>query len=203
MMKQWLMGAMVLAVSACGATLPQPEDVKVSAPSGMNLPVKGRAMVMLAEADLNRTFSYSLNRIGSEQTQIPEGKAMDRALHGVMGRAFSSVTTNDPALRPHVIARASGKAIWNRIDGTYRVHCEIMAYEGDGIPIGRFANAFSAKPLDTFESALAPLYTQCFKQPVEEMMASPALARMSAAGFPEPNQAASTAYLQAQGFAVR
>jgi hypothetical protein len=202
-MRRSMAGMMVLALAACGAGVPRPEEITVAAPAGMTLPVQGRAMVMMAESDLSRTFSYSLNRVSAEQTKIPEGQAMDLAARTVLGRAFATVATNSPALRPHVLARTTGKAVWNRADGSYRVSCEVSAFESDGMPIGRYSNAFNATPITGFETALPALYSQCFKGPVEELMRSSTISRLNAAGFPEPDAVKTAGYLRSQGYVVK
>jgi hypothetical protein len=195
--------ALALGLAGCGATLPTPAEVPLAAPPGLTLPVKGRAMLYVAESDLKRKFGYDLNRISREETDIKDGQLLQSAGRELLSKAFATVTSNQPLPRPHVMVRVTGAANWNRVDGSYKVTCGVNALESDGIPIGSWLNVFKATPIHTFESALPRLYAQCLRQPMEDMMRSPVIAEMARTGFPEPDPVKVDPYLRSQGFIIR
>lgn len=202
-MKPWMMvAALGIVLSGC-AQPPRPEQVTLAAPPGLTLPTSGRAMVYIAQSDLDRKFSYDLNRVSKEETDIPEGQALASASRAVLGKAFAQVATNDPRIQPDVIARVGGTAVYDRIGGTFKVKCEVDSYRADGDPIGHFFNVYKSAPVLSFGESLPRLYAQCLKPAVEEMMRSPSMLAMVRAGFPRPDPAAADAYLRSQGFTVQ
>ncbi|MDA8230675.1 MAG: hypothetical protein M0006_04995 [Magnetospirillum sp.] len=201
-MARWIVAVAVgVALSAC-AQIPRPEDVALTSPPGMALPVKGRLMVYISDQDLARKFSYNINPISKEETGISDGQALDRAARGVLGKAFAVVATNDPGIRPDVVARITGKAVWDRDDGSFKVTCELDAHRADGDAIGYFFSVIKSAPVMSFAEALPRVYAQCLKPPTEELMRSPAMAAMVRAGFPPLDPAAVRSYLRSQGFAM-
>jgi len=203
-MRHWMIGAaLAVMLAGCGATLPKSAEVPLATPPGLALPLKGRALLYVADVDLKRKFAYDLNRISREETDIPDGVLLQGAARDLLSKGFATVTSNEPLPLPHVVVRVGGVAAWNRVEGSYRVTCSVDAYESDGIPIGSFLNLFKSTPLHGFEEALPRLYAQCLRQPMEDMLRSPAIAALAKAGFPEPNPVKTDAYLRSQGFVIR
>lgn len=202
-MRRWIVAVLGVMLSGCLPSLPPAEQVKVAAPSGMTLPLPGRVLVFIAQADLDRLFSYDLNRQSAQKTDVREGAALDAAARTVLGKAFAVAETNRADIRPHVVARVTGKAVWNRVDNTFRVVCELDATDADGMPIGHFPNVYKSPSLIGFEANLPLVYAQCLRPAVEQLLASPDVVALARAGFPEPDPVKSAIYLRSQGFVVR
>jgi hypothetical protein len=194
------MTAMGLAalVAACG-TLPPPQAVPVTPPPGLSLPVPGTALILISDQDMDRLFSYDLNRITREKTDYKEGEAMALAARDVMAHAFAQVAVNDPDFRPNVIARIGGQADWSQGAATFTVSCHLDATDATGIPIGHFYNTYHSPALASMTASLPRVYAQCLRGPVQDLMASAPVEAQARAGFPAANPVAVDAYLRSQG----
>ena len=201
-MTRWMMAATLgLALAGC-ANLPQPESFTPTAPAGAALPLKARALVVIATDDLGRKLSYDGNHQNVDTTDIGDGLALERAARALASKAFATVATNKPAIRPQLLLRVTGKAVWNYRDSSFKVTCEIFATDGVGTPIGHFPGAYRSPPVIDMESSLTPIYGQCLRNPLNELLRAQGLADMIRTGFPEPDVAATNAYLRSQGFVI-
>ena len=198
------MVVMVVAalLAGCGGGPPKPETLTLAAPDGARLPLPARAMVFVAQSDLERTLTYDINQVSQQTTDIRDGEAMEQAARALVSKAFATTATNQPTLRPHVVLRVTGKAVWNYRASEFKVTCEISATDGIGALIGRFPGAYRSEPVLSLESSLAPVYAQCLREPLEHLLRTPEIAEMSRAGFPDPDLAATNAYLRSQGFVI-
>jgi len=201
-MTRWMMVA-ALVTALCGCTsVPAPENIAPAAPSGMALPLKARAMVVIAPDDLSRKLSYDANHKDVDTTDIPDGLALERAARALAANAFATVATNQPAIHPHLLLRVTGKAVWNYRDSSFKVSCEIFATDSIGAPIGHFHGGYHSPPMLDLAASLAPIYGQCLRNPLDELLRAPGLAELARAGFPEPNPAVTNAYLRSQGYVI-
>jgi len=201
-MRARIAGVMVAAamMAGCGPQLPPLETVGFTTPvAGQTPPLPARVMVYVGQDDLDRPLKIQATNLHSEDSpDIKEGAALARAATVLLGRAFSRVALDDPALRPHLVARPYGKAVWYKIDGQLRIGCGLDVYTADGFPLGNFVGRLSLST-NNYQSDLLPAYGQCLKRPVEQLLASPALARLAAAGFRDPLPAAVDAWMQTLG----
>jgi hypothetical protein len=201
-MRRWVKAAaLILALGGCTGGLPEPREIPLAAPTA--LPAKARVLIHIAQSDLERKFSYQLNSISRQETDIDEGAALQQAAVGLLGRAFAATAVNQVTPRPDVVVRVSGTEVYARVDGTFRVSCGIDAARADGIPLGHFYSAYKSPAAMSLEAALPRVYAQCLKGPVEDLLRSPEFAQLAAAGFPAPDPAVSDGYLRSQGFVVR
>ncbi len=194
-----------LLLTGClvGADLPQPDQLTVTAPPGASLPLRGRVLLVVTQSDKDRLLSYEINRVSREETKIHEGEAMERAALALFGKAFAHGAANRPDIRPHIIARISGKATWNRMDSTYKIMCAIDANTSEGYPIGSFIKSYQSPSVLNLDSSLSPAYGQCLKLALDDMLQAPGLTQMIQAGFPEPDPEKTAGYLRSQGFVIR
>lgn len=202
-MARWMLAAaFVLGLAGCGASLPKPDEIAPTAPAGLALPLKARVMLFVAQADLERKLAYDVNLVSVEVTDIKEGEALAQAAQALLAKAFATVATNQPSIRPQVVARVTGKAVWDRKESTFRINCEIFATDAGGGLIGRYFDIYRSPSVLSLESSLAPAFGQCLKRPLDEFLRSPGLAELARAGFPEPVPAVGNAYLRSQGFVI-
>jgi hypothetical protein len=179
----------VLALSACGSSLPPAADLTLEPVPGVALPFRARAMIFVAQGDLERPLVIGLTRYQTEQTAIHDGAALAEAGRVLLAKGIGQVAVNDPSIRPQIVVRLSGKAAWSRTDNMLRLGCTFDAFTADGIPLGSFVNRFESKEPD-YAGALEPGYARCLKRPTELFLASPGLARLAGAGFRDPPAAA-------------
>jgi len=201
-MMRWMSAAVLgLALAGC-ASLPQPENATPTAPAGATLPLKARALVVIAPDELGRKLSYDGNHKELDTTDIGDGLALERAARALASKAFATVATNQPSLRPQLVLRVTGKAVWNYRDSSFKVSCEIFATDGIGAPIGHFPGGYRSPPVIDMEASLTPIYGQCLRNPLDELLRAPGLAELLRAGFPDSDVAATNAYLRSQGFVI-
>ncbi|MFD2234908.1 hypothetical protein [Phaeospirillum tilakii] len=195
-------GAMVALglLAGCGSQLPPPESVAFTSPvAGRTPPLPARVMVYAGQDDLARPLKIQVTSLHSEENpEVKDGLALARAATTVLGRAFARVALDDAALRPQIVVRPYGKALWFKLDGQLRIGCGLDAYTADGFPLGNFAGRFSVST-GNYQDDLLPAYAQCLKRPVESLLASPALARLAAAGFADPPAGPVEAWMRTLG----
>lgn len=190
------LGAALL--SGCIAQLPPADSVQLAPVPGVALPYKARVMVFAGETDLARNLTIQISRFQSEETKIREGLALARATRAVLAKGFEQVEINDPSIRPQIVVKLVGKAAWGRQDARLKVGCGVDAWTADGVPLGSFVARFDAKDSD-YRSDLEPAFGQCLVKPVEELLNSPALARLAGAGFRDPPGPATAAWMRTLG----
>lgn len=201
-MRRWgIAAALTVALGGCGPSLPDPGAIHLSAP--LALPQRARVMIDIAPPDLDRKFSYKLNTVSRQTTDIGDGAAMAQAASGLLGHAFAATSVNQASPSPEVVARITGTAVFDRVGGTFRVECGLDAARADGIPFGHFYNVYKSPPVLSLEDNLPRVYAQCLKGPVEDMLRSPEFTTFAAAGFPALDPATVAGYLRSQGYAVR
>ena len=194
----WILAAVLLA--GCAGN----PDLTVIAPKGMSLPSAGRALLVVPAADLERAFTYDLNLVTKETTDISEGKALADSALMVLSKVFRQVEANKPDVHPHFVVRVQGTAKWDRNGGRYHMTCRFDLYNGTGDPIGIFAASLVPSPrLGDFKDTLPQAYADCLKVAADKFVASPEFKEIYDAGFPEPNVVAQRSYLRAIGFSVR
>jgi len=195
-------GIMMLAalLAGCGASLPPPETVRFGHKvAGQTLPLPARVMLYVGQEDLDRPLKMQVTTLHSEESpDVKEGAALARAATGVLSAAFARVALNDSSVRPQIVIRPSGKAVWYKLDGELRLGCGLDAYTADGFPLGTFVGRFRTSTND-YRSDLLPAYGQCLKQATERLLESPALARLAAAGFRDPPSASVEAWMRTLG----
>jgi hypothetical protein len=185
-------------LSGCG-TLPAPDSVTLAPPPGLSLPLKARTMIYMSETDLGRNLVVHVNARQTEETKVREGEANARAAKVVLRKAFQTVETNDPAVRPQLVVKLSGKASWAPMDGKLKVTCMLDAYTADGIPIGSFPARFDSPNGVDYATSLEGGYGQCVRNAAGDLLRAPALARFAAAGFPDPDPSAVAAWFRSLG----
>ncbi len=199
-MRRWWVIVAALALGGC-SSLPDPGKVALSAP--MPLPARARVLIDISQSDLDRKFSYDLNTVTRQQTDIKEGAALEQAAAGLLGQAFLATGLNQAAPRPDVVAHISGTEEFDHVADTFHVKCGIDAARADGIPLGHFYGAYKSPPVLSIEASLPRVYALCLKGPVEAMLRSAEWTRFAAAGFPPLDTAAVDGYLRSQGYVIR
>lgn len=185
-------------LSGCIAQLPPADSVQLAPVPGVALPFKARVMVFAGEADLARNLTIQISRFQSEETKVREGLALARATRAVLAKGFEQVEINDPSIRPQIVVKLIGKAAWSRQDAKMKLGCGIDVWTADGVPLGSFVARFDAKDSD-YRSDLEPAFGQCLIKPVEELLNSPTLARLAGAGFRDPPEPATSAWMRTLG----
>ncbi|WP_239988717.1 substrate-binding domain-containing protein [Paramagnetospirillum kuznetsovii] len=187
------------ALSGCLSNLPAPDSIQLAPVPGVALPFKARVMVFVGETDIARKLTIALTRYQSEETNIREGLALAKAAKLVLAKGFETVEVNDPSIRPQIVVKLTGsKASWSRLDGKMKTGCAVDAWTSDGIPLGNFVARYDADRTD-YTSELEAAFAQCLKKPVEELLNSPALARLAGTGFRAPSVAAYDAWMRSLG----
>jgi len=187
-----------LLLSGCGPALPPPEAVQLAPVPGVSPPLAARVMVFAGQGDLDRKLTVQATRLQTEEATVKDGTALAQAARAVLSKAFTRVEINDASIRPQIVVRLYGQGLWSKPNSRLQVGCGIDAFTADGFPIGNFGGRHDMHTGD-YESTLAPSYAQCLKGPVEQLLASPALARLAAAGFRDPPAVAVDQWMQSLG----
>lgn len=200
-MRRWVVGvAAALGLGGCTTSLPEPAQIPLAAPTA--LPMKAQVLLHVSQGDLERAFSYKLNSVSRQETDIHDGQIMAQAAHDMLAHAFAGVAVNQPYPLPDLVVTVSGTALFDRTSGSFRVTCALDANRADGMPVAHGYNVYSSPTALGFETSMRRFYGQCLKGPIEELLRSPALARLAAAGLPAADQAAAEGYLRIQGFPI-
>ena len=190
---------MASLLAGCALRLPPPESLDLAPVPGVALPFKARVMVFAGENDLDRNLVIQSSRYQTEETKVKDGRAVVSAATILLSKGFQQVAVNDPAIRPHLILKVTGKAQWARLDGKMKVGCTIDAWPADGISLGHFGNRYDSPGATDYTAELEAGYGQCFKLAVDGLLASPNLARVAGSGFRDPPPAAVDAYVRTLG----
>jgi len=190
--------ALSVLLSGCGLSLPAPEAVRLDPVPGVSPPLPARVMVYAGQGDLDRKLVLQVTRLQSEDSNVKDGTALAQAARAVLSQAFARVEINDVAIRPQIVVRLYGQGLWSKPNTRLRVGCGIDVFTADGFPIGNFGNRFDLHSGE-YDSPLASAYAQCLKRPVEQLLASPALARLAASGFRDPSPVAVERWMQTLG----
>ncbi len=191
---------MAVAMLAGCASPPAPDQVRLTAPPGLALPLPGRVLVQMSEPTLAARLVD--NDPLSSGDGAPEGAALERAAVGVLGRAFRGVAVNRPDIDPQVVTRITGSAKIRHPSGRVQVTCVVDAVKANGDTIGYFFNHYRSAPVMGLDAALPGIFGQCLKKPVEQLLASKQIRDLAAAGFPAPDRGAADAYLRSQGYVI-
>lgn len=200
-MRLGLMAAAVAAVMLTGCLGPDlnRENTTLSAPSGVALPLKGRALMYMSSRDLDRPLIIEATRYRNEETTTKDGRTLERAALAVLGQAFTAVETNNPAMRPQVVVKVGGTPKFSRLDNVMKVGCTLDVYLADGAMLGSFIGRFNSKDGVDYKDALEPAYKLCLKSAADQMLAAPSVARYAKAGFPDPNPAGYRSFIESLG----
>lgn len=191
--------AVTAILAACGASLPAPDSIELTPVPGVALPHKARVMIYMSESDQTRKMSIQSSRYRSTETDIKEGLLLVNATRTLLGKGFSQVEVNAPSSRPQIVVKPGGKANWSVLDTKAKIGCSLDAYTADGIPIGNFVNRYTMPGETDYRDSLEAAYAQCLIKPMEDLLASPALARLAGAGFRDPPPVAVEAWLRSLG----
>lgn len=191
--------AAMLTMAGCvGADLGS-RNTTLSAPSGHALPIKARTMLYMSQRDLERPLIIEATRFRNEETSTKDGQILERAARDIVSQAFSPVATNDVAIRPQLVVKVQGTPRFSRLDSVLKVGCSLDLYLADGAALGSFVARFDSKDTVDYKDALEPAYRLCLKSAADQMLASPAVARIAKSGFPEPNPAGYKSFLESLG----
>ncbi|NFV81447.1 hypothetical protein [Magnetospirillum aberrantis] len=201
-MRLGLMVAVMAALALGGCLGPDlnRENMTLSAPSGVTLPIKGGAMVYMAQRDLDRPLVIEATRFRNEETTTKDGRTLERAAHAILGQAFTRVETNNPAMQPQLVLKVVGVPKFSRLDNVMKIGCSIDTYLPDGAFLGSFLGRFDSKDGVDYKDALEPAYKLCLKSAADQMLASPALQRAAKSGFATPHPAAYRSFMESLGF---
>ena len=178
--------------------LPPPETVTLAPVPGEPLPIKARVMISAGEQDLTRTLVIQANRTQTDETPVKDGLLMTKAAKTLLSKGFAQVEINNPAIRPQIVVKLYGKTTWAKLDRDLKIGCAIDAWTADGIPLGNFGARYIAEQTD-YHDEVEAAYGQCLKKPVEDLLNSPALARLAGAGFKDPTPTAAEAWMRTLG----
>lgn len=196
------LGAFMAAalLSGCLASkLPSSESMTVAAPSGTSLPLKARVLLSMGEADLARSLVVEITEFRNQEAGFKEGAVMEGAAKDVLRQVFALVETNQPAIRPQLVVKVTGKARYSRRDNMLKIGCTLDLFQADGAALGTFVARWEPKDPVDYNDAIPPSYRACFKQAADSMIRSPALQRMALGGFPEPHPAGYASFIQSLG----
>lgn len=189
---------MALALSLGGCALPAADTIQLAPVPGVALPYKARVMVFASETDLARTMTIAVTRTQDEETKVREGFAQAKATRTMLAKGFETVEINDRSIRPQIVVKLVGKANWSKLDRRIKVGCALDVWTADGVPLGNFANRVDAGEAD-YRSELESAYALCLKKPMDELLRSPALARLAGTGFRDPPNPAVEAWMRTLG----
>ncbi|HLO77687.1 MAG TPA: hypothetical protein VK196_14615 [Magnetospirillum sp.] len=193
-------GLAALTVAGCINPDLNRENAALSAPPGLALPMKARAMLYMSQRDLERPLIIQATRFRNEETSVKDGRALERAARAVLAQAFATVETNNAAMRPQLVVKVMGSPKYSRLDAVMKIGCGIDVYQSDGALLGSYVARFDSKDGVDFKDALEPAYKLCLKSAADQMLAEPAMARYAKTGFPEPSAAAYKSYMETLGF---
>lgn len=194
--------ALLLPLLGCVTKLPPKESVLPAAPPGMSLPLPARVMLHVPQSDLAKVFKVEWNLFGNtHDTAIVEGKAMEGGAKILLQRIFQTAETNDPSIRPHLVAKVTGTTRYTRIDGKFRLGCALDLFQSDGVPLGHFSGRFDSDGVD-YEKDLDTAYMLCLRAAANEMLAAPSIQRRVKSGFETPHPVATAEFLRSLGYTV-
>lgn len=197
-MRRWPVAALMMTaigLSGClGFNLPDPEEVQVSAPAGRALPVTAKAMIFMTEQDRNRPLMIEVTRGRDQETEVKDGKTLERASRAVLGKVFTTVDVNNPAMAPNLVVKVVGKPHYSRVDNLMKTGCILDVFLPDGTNLGQFIGRYDYTSPSDFSATLAPSYALCLKAASESMLAAPSVQRALASGFPPVNPKAQAAF---------
>jgi hypothetical protein len=198
MVKRMAVLGMVVALSGCLSNLPSSDKIQLAPVPGVQLPFKGRVMVFAGDSDLARNLTIQSSAFRTEETDVKEGLALAKAARALLAKGFSQAEINDTTIRPNIVVKLVGKASWNRQDASLKLGCSIDAWTADGIPLGTYGSRLNVERSD-YRSDVEPGFAQCLKGPVEQLLASPGVARLAASGFKDAPQPAIDAWMRSLG----
>lgn len=200
-MRLGLMAATLAALTVAGCLGPDltRENTTLSAPSGVTLPLQARTMIYIPQRDLDRPLIIEATRFRNEETTTKDGRVLERAARAELAQAFSTVETNNPAIRPQLIVKVQGTPKFSRLDNKLKVGCAMDVYQSDGAMLGSFFARYDPKDGVDYKEALEPAYKLCLKSAADQMLASPAVAKYAKTGFPDPNPAGYRSFLESLG----
>lgn len=190
--------AAVMLTGCLGQDLSR-SNTTLSAPSGLALPLKARTMLYMSQRDLERPLVIEATRFRNEETTVKDGRTLERAAHAVLGQAFSTVETNNTAIRPQLVVKVLGTPKFSRLDNMMKIGCGLDVFLADGALLGSFVARFDSKDGVDYKDALEPAYKLCLKSAADQMLASPAIARHAKSGFPDPNPAGYRSFIESLG----
>lgn len=194
------LGVAALLLAGCmGKTVPPASQLSVSAPAGLALPAKARVMMVMAASDLDRPLVIQATLFRSEQTSVNDGRTVERAAHSILAQAFPNLATNQPSMRPQLVVKVTASPRFSKLDRMLKIGCGLDLYQADGTALGNFVARFDHPDPVEYKDALADAYGHCFKRAADQMLASPALARVAKAGYPDPHPAAFAAFMESLG----
>ncbi|MGE5514988.1 MAG: hypothetical protein ACM31D_04115 [Bacteroidota bacterium] len=192
-------GMAVLMVSGCLGSDLSGENAKLSAPSGLTLPLPARAMIYMSQRDLDRPLIIEATHFRNEETTTKDGRALERAARDVLGQAFSTVDVNNTAMPPQLVVKVLGTPKFSRLDNVMKIGCAIDLLQADGSVLGSFVARYDSKTGVEYKDALEPAYRLCLKSAADQMLVSPAVTKYAKTGFPEPNPAGYRSYMESLG----
>jgi hypothetical protein len=188
-----------LLAAGCSSGLPPAATVGPAPVSGVALPYNARMMIYMGENDLRRKLSIQINRFQSEETKVEDGRILLDTAQTMLSKGFKLVVANDPAIRPHLVVRLTGRPAWGKQDAIFKIGCGIDAWTTDGQFLGSFVARWDSPMKTDYLSDLGPGYAQCLKKPLDELLSSPNLARLAGQGFPDPNPRAAEEWIRGLG----
>lgn len=191
--------AMALLAAGCSSGLPPAATVEPAPVPGVALPHNARVMIFMGENDLRRKLSIQINRFQSEETKVEDGMTLLETAQSMLSKGFRLVAANDPAIRPHIVVRLTGRPAWGKQDAILKIGCGIDAWTADGQFLGSFVARWDSPMKTDYLVDLGPGYAQCLKKPLDELLSSPNLARLAGQGFRDPNPKAAEEWMRGLG----
>ena len=197
---KWIGAALgALSAAGCSSGLPPAAAVDPAPVPGVALPYDARVMIFMGENDLKRKLSIQINRFQSEETKVEDGRTLAESAQAMLSKGFKLVTLNDPAIRPHIVVRLTGRPAWSKQEAILRIGCGIDAWTADGIFLGSFVTRWDSPMKTDYLSDLGPGYAQCLRKPLDELLASPTIARLAGQGFRDPHPKAAEEWMRGLG----
>jgi hypothetical protein len=166
---------------------------------GVALPFNARVMIFMGDNDLRRKLSIQITRYQSEETKVQDGRILAETAQTLLAKGFRQVAINDAAIRPHLVVRLTGRPGWGKQDATLKIGCGFDVWTADGVPLGNFVARWDSPMKTDYLTDLGPGYAQCLKKPLDELLASPTLARLAGQGFRDPHPKAAEEWIRALG----
>lgn len=197
----WIGVALVatLLTVGCSSGLPPAATVDPAPVPGIGLPYNARVMIFMGENDLKRKLSIQISRFQSEETKVEDGRTLLETAQTMLSKGFKLVAANDPAIRPHIVVRLTGRPAWTKQDAVFKIGCGIDAWTADGQFLGSFVARWDSPMKTDYLVDLGPSYAQCLKKPLDELLSAPTLARLAGQGFRDPNPKAAEEWIRGLG----
>ncbi|BAE52308.1 hypothetical protein amb3504 [Paramagnetospirillum magneticum AMB-1] len=198
--RNWMglaLGALLLA--GCTSGLPPAAQIDPAPVPGVALPFNARVMIFMGDKDLQRKLTIQLTRYQSEETKVQDGRILAETAQTLLAKGFRLVEINDPTIRPQIVVRLTGRPGWSKLDGVFKIGCGFDVWTADGQPLGNFVARWDSPMKVDYAVDLPPSYAQCLKKPLDELLASPALARLASQGFRDPHPKAAEEWMRALG----